>query len=84
MISAHRGLEWAEPEPRPVPTTDILSKYGFSMKYEIEPREWEKGRILKVAYEGKKGQNIQPDKHFPVLMDYITEQAVEKYGYVID
>lgn len=76
--------EGAEPELRPVPTTDILSKYGFSMKYEIEPREWEKGEILKVAYKGKKGQNIQPDKHFPVLMDYITKQAVDKYGYIID
>jgi len=74
----------AEPEPRPVPTSDILSKYGFLMKYEIEPREWEKGKILNVAYEGGNGQRIQPVEHFPVLMDYITKQAVDKYGYIIE
>ena len=76
--------EGANPESRPVPTTDIVSKYGFSMKYEIQPREWEKGRILKVVYGDKKGKKIQPDKHFPVLMDYIKKEAVEKYGYDID
>lgn len=74
----------AEPEPLPVPTTDILSRYGFSMKYEIQPREWEKSKILKIVYPDGEGQKIQPDRHFPIIMDYIKNDAVKTYGYVVD
>jgi len=76
--------EGAEPESRPIPTADILLKYGIVMRYEILPREWEKGRIFKVVYGDKKGKKIQPDKHFPVIMNYIEKEAVEKYGYDIE
>jgi hypothetical protein len=74
----------AEPEPLAVPNLDILSKYGLTMKYEIYMHEWEKGRILRAAYQGKKGKTIEPDKHFPVLMEFIRKEAVEKYGYIIN
>jgi len=77
-----------EPDPRAVPTTDILSKYGFSIVYEISPREWEKGKILRVVYGKQKGKKkartIQVDKHFPIFIEHIKKQAVEKYGYTID
>ena len=80
-----RGICYgAEPEPLPVPTTDILSRYGFSMKYEIQPREWEKSKILKIVYPNGDGQKIQPDRHFPIIMDYIKNDAVKTYGYVIN
>lgn len=74
----------AEPEPLAVPNLDILSKYGLTMKYEIYMHEWEKGRILRAAYQGKKGKTIEPDKHFPAIMEFIKNEAVEKYGYIID
>lgn len=74
----------AEPEPLPVPTKDILAKYGFSMKYEILPREWEKSKILKIVFPNGNGSKIRPDSHFPVIMDYIKNDAVQTYGYVID
>ena len=74
----------AEPESLPVPAIDTLSKYGFSMKYEIHPREWEKGKIFKVIYSNGEKADIQPDKHFPIIMAHIRKQAVEKYGYTID
>ena len=74
----------AEPEPIPVPTTDILAKYGFSMKYEILPREWEKSKILKIVFPNGNGSKIRPDRHFPVIMDYIKNEAVQIYGYDID
>lgn len=67
-----------------VPTLDILSKYGFSMEYRISPNVWESGKIFKVVYPNGKGKTIQVDKHFPILMDYIKKQAVEKYAYDID
>ena len=74
----------AEPEPLAVPTIDLLSKYGYSIKYEIRPNVWEEGKIFKVVYPNGKGKRIQPDKHYPIIMDYIRKQAVEKYGYEID
>jgi len=80
--------EYASPQPRPVPTAKILSKYGFSMKYEILPREWEKGKMLRVVYGNQKGRKkskrVLVDEHFPIIIDYIKKQAVEKYGFDID
>ena len=55
------------------------------MKFEIEPREWEKGKILKIIYpdekEGKK--RLEPSLHFPMIMNYIKKDAVEKYDFDI-
>jgi len=73
-----------EAEPIQVPDIDILAKYGFSMEYKILPREWEKGKFLKIVYPDKKGKYIYPEKHFPILMEYIKKQAVEKYGYILE
>ena len=76
----------AEPEIRPVPNLDALFRHNFSVKYTIRPHEFEKGRILKAAYqnEKKRGKVVRPVEHFPVLMDYIKKQAVEKYNYTIE
>lgn len=74
----------AEPKPLSVPTKDILKKYGFSMKHEILPREWEKSKILKIAFPNGHGRKIRPDSHFQVIMDYIKNDAVQTYGYDID
>jgi hypothetical protein len=74
----------AVPEPLAVPTIAILSKYGFSMKYEIYPHEWEKDKILRVIYPDGHGDVIEPEKHFAELMHYIKKQAVEKYNYIIE
>ncbi len=72
----------AKPRAYPVPTLDILSKYGFSMKFEIEPRELlEKGIILRVA--GKR-RRIDPKMDFPVIMAYIRDKAVNKYGFAVN
>lgn len=38
----------AKPKPLAVPTKNILSKYGFSIKHEIDPRIWEEYKILAV------------------------------------
>jgi hypothetical protein len=73
----------AEAKPLPVPTLDTLTKYGFSMKYYIEPRIWEKDKILKVAHGKGKGKTIEPAIHYPILMDFIRKEAVEKYGFDI-
>jgi hypothetical protein len=44
----------AEPLSYPAPKLDVLAKYGFAMKLEIEPHEWESGKILRIIYGDKK------------------------------
>ncbi len=66
----------SKPLPLPVPTLDILKQHGFSMSYEIKPNVFEQGRIFKAA----KSKKIMPEKHFPVILEYIKKEAAEK-GY---
>jgi hypothetical protein len=60
----------------PAPNLDALAKHGFSMILEIEPREWESGKILSIAYgSDEPGKRIDPEQHFPIIMDYIRKAA---------
>jgi hypothetical protein len=70
----------AEPLSYPVPTLDVLSEYGFTLKHEIEPREWEKGKILRVVFGDKPGKRIDPQADIALLMDDIQRKAAAKYG----
>ncbi len=75
----------AQAQTYPVPNPDSLSEYGFSVKFEIEPKEWEKGKIMKIIYPDGKGRKkrIEPAIHFAPIMDYIKKDAVEKYNFDI-
>ncbi len=74
--------EGIKAQPYRVPTLDCLSKYGFSMKFEIEPREWEKNRILCIIFPDKeaRGKRIEPVKDFAGIMSHIMKEAEKKYG----
>ena len=74
------GCEGAEPVSYPVPTLDALTKYGFSAGVEIEPREWERNKVLRIVYPDKKGKRIIPTQHFPTIMAQIRKEAEAKYG----
>jgi hypothetical protein len=74
------GCENAEPISYPVPTLDALAKYGFAATVEIEPREWEKNKVLRIVYPDKKGKRIIPAEHFPAIMAQIRKEAEAKYG----
>jgi len=67
----------------PIPDPDFLCEYGFSLKFEIEPREWEKGKILKIVYTEAKERRkrLEPAIHFSVIMDYIKKDAVRRFGH---
>jgi hypothetical protein len=70
----------AEPLSYPVPKLDVLAKYGFAMKLEIEPREWESGKILRIIYGDKKPpKRIDPEQHFPIVMRYMRQAATALY-----
>jgi len=72
----------AQPKDYPTPNLDFLADYGFSVKLEIEPREAEKGKILKIVYPDsrKRGKRIEPAVDFAAIMDYIERDAEEKFG----
>jgi hypothetical protein len=70
------------PVAYPVPDIDFIEEYGFSVKFHIEPKEWEAKEILQIAYpyHSHHSDVINPSLHFPVIMDHIEEDAQEKYG----
>ncbi len=70
----------AEPVSYPVPNLDVLAKYGFKVTLEIEPREWERGKILSVVYGDKPAKRVTPEIHFARYMDTIRQEAAAKYG----
>lgn len=61
----------------PVPDLELLEEYGFSITVEIEPHEWEKDKILRIVHQDKR---INPQIHFPLIMDHLRRQATAWYG----
>ncbi|MDO8303682.1 MAG: DUF4056 domain-containing protein [Sedimentisphaerales bacterium] len=72
----------ATPRSYPAPTLKAFLIYGFSMKLEVEPKEFEKAAILKIAYPDGKRKRIEPAIHLPQIMDYIKKQAIDM-GYTV-
>ena len=68
-----------------IPGLDSINKYGFSVKLEIEPREWEKNKILRIAFPQKesRAKRIEPAIHFPVIMNYIKSDAISRGGFIL-
>jgi hypothetical protein len=69
-----------EPMRYPVPKLDVLAKYGFSAKVEIEPHEWESDRILRVVYGDGPQKRVDPQEHFAAIMHDVHVQATAMYG----
>jgi hypothetical protein len=70
----------ARPENYPVPTLASVQQHGFAITYEIEPREWERRRMLALIYGPGGMGRIEPARHFGPILDYIKAQAVVRYG----
>ncbi len=73
-----------DPEPWlcPVPTLELLEDYGFSLKHEIEPREWERFKILRAVYPSRKERRkrIEPTKHFEIILEHVRAKVNKRYG----
>jgi hypothetical protein len=69
----------AEPFSYPAPNLDVLAQHGFAMTIEIEPREWESGKILHVVYGDKPKKRVNPVEHLPIVMNYIRQAAKALY-----
>jgi len=68
----------------PVPTAAFLKPLGFAVRFEIEPREWERRKILGIIYGNGGTGRIEPTRHFGPILDYIRAQAVKRYGPDVD
>lgn len=71
-----------QPKAYPVPDLAFTKQYGFSVRLEIEPREWEKDKILRAVYRDSAGlhKRLEPALHFGPLIEYIRAQAIRLYG----
>ncbi|MBN2138983.1 MAG: DUF4056 domain-containing protein, partial [Sedimentisphaerales bacterium] len=68
----------------PVPDLGFLSDYGFKLKLEIEPREVERNKVLKVVYPDSKNRSrrIEPAIHFPKYTSVRRmAESVEAVGF---
>jgi hypothetical protein len=75
----------AVPQEYPAPTLTSIQARGFSIRFEIEPREWERGRILRVVQgDNERNGRIEPARHFGPILECIRAQAVERYGSQVD
>lgn len=63
-----------------VPTLDALSRYGLSARVEIEPHEWEKGKLLRIVYPDGHAKRIRPATDFAPIQARITQDIIDKYG----
>jgi len=72
------ACEGAKPQPYPVPILDTLNKYGFTMRFEVEPAEFEKNKILKIIYPKGGGKRIRFPGHLVEIMDYTKAEAIKR------
>lgn len=71
-----------EPLPFPIPDLKAVERRGINVKIEIEPREWERGQILRKAYPDREDRRdrIDPTEHLAVIMEGIRAEVIERYG----
>ena len=62
------------------PNLGFQEEYKFHIKFEIEPRVWEKNKLLAIAYPDSKAKNkrIEPSLHFPAIMQHIENDTRSK------
>jgi len=85
LVPSLEECEGAAPRSYRAPEMDFLEEYGFTVKLELEPRELERRKILSIVYPDKqqRKKRIEPAVHFEPIMEYIRNEAVNKYGYHI-
>ena len=82
LVPEVAGCEAAIPELYPVPDLELLEIYGFGMKYEIEPREWERHKILRALYPNAvtRPDRFEPARHLGTLIEHVRAKAIRRYG----
>src|SRR3990172_5292714 len=84
LVPALAECEGAEAQPYPAPNLEFLSEYGFEIKYEFEPREKQKRRILNIVFGEKKEKRLMLYVDFHIMMEYIRTNATVNHGCYVD
>jgi len=74
----------AAPLSYPVPTLDALAQHGFAIKLQTRCREWERGKIFQVLFGDRRDRRVEPIVHIPPLMEYVRQNAITQYGYMVE
>jgi hypothetical protein len=70
----------AKGRPLAAPTAAVMTKYGMSVRLEVEPRVFEGGRMLKIAHPEEKTKRVQIPEGMNRILDYMREEA-RRRGY---
>jgi hypothetical protein len=70
--------------PCRVPTLDALKSSGFGMRLMLTPKEMEGGKILRIVDKAGKGETLEPEEDFPVIIQHIRNEAIRKDGRNVD
>jgi hypothetical protein len=65
----------ATPMPCPVPNLEGVSRLGFRVTLEIDPRIWEQKQIFRTVHMENNTDMIQPEVHFPEIIDKMAHQT---------
>ncbi len=65
----------ALPQSYPAPSLQKFHSYGFEIKVEIEPREFEKGKILKLVHPEGSSKLIDIEKDIPIILTAVEKEA---------
>ena len=80
IVPGIKQCQGEEAVPYIAPDLAFLTQYGFDVKFEFEPKSWERGKILNILYpNGEKNKRFEPARQLVVIMDYIKQQAAGKY-----
>lgn len=67
-----------------VPTLEALRGNGFGMRLTLTPKESEGGKILWIVHARNKGETLEPEEDFPVIIQHIRNEAIRKDGLNVD
>ena len=70
--------------PCEVPTLEALQRNGFAMRLILTPKEYEGGKILQILHPRKKGDALEPEADFPIIIGHIRNEAIRKDGTNVD
>ena len=65
-----------------VPPLEAVEQYGFTVHLTMTPRASEREQIFKIIYPND--GTLEPEKHFPRIVDHIRQQAQKESGKHIE
>jgi hypothetical protein len=65
----------ARAQPCPVPALDEVTRRGFWVTLEIDPRIWEQGKIFRIVHIKDNSEMLRPEVHFPEIIDELEHET---------